>query len=302
MRYCVLVAAQLLESTADLYRRLQSGSLLASDMASSAVVTFDGQLEETVESCYRHRVEHERLFASFIPAFEVFRVFGTEHVVLDVGAHWGYDALTIRHVGCTSRILSIEAMPQNMAPLRHLRALDARYECVNVAASDTEGTLRFHTPVLNGSAIMALSSTGATLRDHFVYLVADLEATYPPPGDQGSTVKLLVTDVPARPLDDVLTDRGEIDQVTTVKMDVEGHEVRALRGATRLFTRVKPLLMVEGANRDESVSSLMAGYGYFHVEQREGLLVAHPEISRKNDGYWVHPEQVPRYRRLGIMG
>jgi FkbM family methyltransferase len=294
--------AEVLERTRDLYSRLQSGSLLASDIASSAEIAFDPQLEQTVETYYRSREEHRRAFESFIPNFDVFRGFDKrKQVVLDIGAHWGYSAITLRHAGCTSRIVSIEAMPQNMAPLRHLRTLDRKYDCVNVAASDTDGTLHFHTPVLNGVAIMALSSPGATLTDPFVYLVADLEEAYPPPSDRPSSVQLLVTDVPARRVDDLLAERGEIDRVVGVKMDVEGHESFALRGATRLFTESKPLLMVEGANRDPSVRSIMGDYGYFHAERRDRRLVAHPGRSHANDGYWVHPAQAPRYRRLGIL-
>jgi hypothetical protein len=178
LQYCFSCRAQILELTRQLYSRLQSGSLLDSDIASSADVAFDAQLEQRVELYYRRRREHRRRFASFIPNFEVFRRFDKTHVVLDIGAHWGYSAITLRHVGCASRIVSIEAMPQNMPPLRHLSTLDSNYDCVNVAASDTDGQLRFHTPVLNGVAIMALSSTGATLTDHFAYLVGDLEAAY----------------------------------------------------------------------------------------------------------------------------
>ena len=209
------------------------------------------------------------MFESFLPPFEIFRKFSGDDVVLDVGAHWGYSAVTMRHAGCSARIVSIEAMPMNMRSLHHLETLDPKYSCVNMAASDSHSVLRIYTPVLNGTAIMGLSSTGGTLTTYFAYHLAGLTSAYPPPAGGRDAVGVLVSEVAARCLDDILDERGERERVVAVKMDIEGHEPAALRGAERLFLEQAPLLMIEGANRNPAVVELMQGYGYFHAAVAE---------------------------------
>jgi FkbM family methyltransferase len=188
-----------------------------------------------------------------------------------------------------------------MRSLHHLETLDPKYSCVNMAASDSHSVLRIYTPVLNGTAIMGLSSTGGTLTTYFAYHLAGLTSAYPPPAGGRDAVGVLVSEVAARCLDDILDERGERERVVAVKMDIEGHEPAALRGAERLFREQAPLLMIEGANRNPAVVELMQGYGYFHAARQKNRLVPHPETSNVNDGYWVHPDRAERYRASGIM-
>jgi len=75
----------------------------------------------------------------------------------------------------------------------------------------------------------------------------------------------------------------------------------ALRGAERLFGAQRPLLMIEGANRNPEVVELMHRHGYFHAVRAEGYLVPHPEPSDMNDGFWVHPDKSDGYRAAGIL-
>ncbi len=161
--------------------------------------------------------------------------------------------------------------------------------------------LTFYTPVLNGTAIMGLSSTGGTLTSYFASHLAGLTNAYPARDGRADKIGVLVTEVPSRRIDDILHERGESDCVVAVKMDIEGHEPLAVRGAERLFGMQRPLLMIEGANRNPDVVALMQGHGYFHAVHAKGHLVPHPEPSDMNDGFWVHPDKSDGYRAAGIL-
>lgn len=63
----------------------------------------------------------------------------------------------------------------------------------------------------------------------------------------------------------VTLDELELREVRFVKLDVEGHELPALRGAERTVRRDRPLLMVELEERIQPVApvlDLLAGWGY----------------------------------------
>jgi FkbM family methyltransferase len=292
---------ELVDRAIALYQRIQDDALLPDDLVRPDEVRYDEGLDNAVERIYRSKRAHRKMFESFIPPFDVFRKFSGDDVVLDVGAHWGYSAVTIRHAGCSARIVSVEAMPMNMPALHRLQTLDPKYSCVNVAASDSESVLHFFTPVLNGIAIMGLSSTGGTLTTYFAYHLAGLTTAYPPPPGCADAARVLASEVAARRLDDILDERGELERVVAVKMDIEGHEPAALRGAERLFVEQRPLLMVEGANRNPAVVELMQGYGYFHAIREQDRLVPHLEMSDANDGFWVHPDRIEQYRSMGVF-
>ena len=295
------VPGSLLDQITALYERIQNGALGPDDLISREHVRYDQHLDLAVERIYRSRRAHKKAFKSFIPAFDIFRTFSSDQVVLDVGAHWGYSAVTMRHSGCAARIVSIEAMPVNMPPLRHLASLDSKYSCINAAATDAESVLTFYTPVLNGTAIMGLSSTGGTLTAYFASHLAGLTTAYPARDGRADQVNVLITEVASRRIDDILLERGESDRVVAVKMDIEGHEPSALRGAERLFGMQRPLLMIEGANRNPDVVELMHRHGYFHAVRSKGHLVPHPEPSDMNDGFWMHPDKSDGYRAAGIL-
>ena len=166
---------------------------------------------------------------------------------VDVGAHWGYFSLLAgARVGGTGQVLAIEADPRVFATLRRTLALNPslRVEAVQVAAAAERGTL-----VLNGFdergdnwgiSSVATSQGGARF------------------------------DVAAEPLDALMEAHGVRD-VGLLKMDIEGAEVLALRGADRLLRgkHIRTLLLElhppQIAALGSSVPAILAalrGYGY----------------------------------------
>jgi FkbM family methyltransferase len=130
-------------------------------------------------------------------------------VVYDLGANAGfYTLLASKLVGPTGRVVAFEPVPRNLGYLRRHLALN---QCDNVtvvaaAVSDRSGRARFH----DGPA-----HTVGTLAEDGEYEVD------------------VVT------LDDV---SGVTPQV--IKIDVEGAEAAALRGAGRLLREARPIVLV----------------------------------------------------------
>lgn len=168
--------------------------------------------------------------------------------VLDLGAHLGGFALACAALGC--EVLAVEASPRN-AELLELSARRNRFQKVQVvqaAVSDQNGSLDFscHGPWGH----VATPATG-----------------------------MPAITVPAARVDDLLERRGW-DGVQFVKLDVEGSELRALRGMQRLLQRSDaPMIYFEsnkytlglyGQNEEELKAEFRRlGFALFEVRPGE---------------------------------
>jgi len=293
----------LLATLESLYARLQEGTLRDTDYVDIEEVSWP-DYEAFVARLHSDPVEFRAHFDSFMRPFEVFRRFAEWETVLDVGAHWGYSALAMRHQGCRARILSIEALPFNIPPLETLSQIEgATYDYLNVAVSDRQRELTFYVPVLNGCGAGGLASTGGTLTPTFAVTLVSRVEFFPTPAQDGSDdVRIAVLKLPALPIDVLVETPGNRGQrIAAVKMDVEGHEAAALAGASRLLQTQRPFLMVEGGTRFQAVVDILTAHGYFCAGLSGGQLHSHEGPVRAGDGFWVHPEQVDRYRQLGLF-
>jgi FkbM family methyltransferase len=291
----------------NLYERLQNNALTPADKIAPDKVCYPDQ-KPFIRQIFNDKNYFENILGSFIPTYDVFRQFRDKNqVVLDIGAHSGYSVVAMRYHGCEAKIVSADAMPANIEALSVLKELSGdSYDYVHKAISDGPGTLRLFVPVMNGFGITGIASTGGTLvptfdgfADHFA-AQADHYPSVSANGDHDP--RLATLEIECACLDDIFEARSsEAERIVAIKLDLEGHEGPALRGAKRIFRRTKPLLMVEGANRDPAVVEAMLGYGFFHCERHEGVLIPHTAMSMMNDGFWVHPEHVEKYRQLGIF-
>ncbi|MFC7549631.1 FkbM family methyltransferase [Plantactinospora sp. GCM10030261] len=146
---------------------------------------------------------------------------------VDVGAWYGPWTRSLRRLA--DRVVAVEPAAELAA---HLTAAYPRVRVVRAAASDSVGTATLHLP--EGGPGVGTSSVEA--------------------GD-GRTVT-----VPR-----VTVDSLDLTDVRFVKVDVEGHEVPALRGAEDTIRRDRPLLLVEVEDRIQPVGpvlELLAGWGY----------------------------------------
>jgi FkbM family methyltransferase len=140
--------------------------------------------------------------------------------VVDVGAHAGlYTLLASKLVGPAGRVIAFEPSPREVRNLRRHLTLN---RCGNVTVE----------PVALGE------STGDS--DLFVFdRMSGCNSFRPSQRDGGAAVR-----VPVRRLDDALPD-GVQASVDLIKMDIEGGELAALRGAERTFGAARPALLCE---------------------------------------------------------
>jgi FkbM family methyltransferase len=157
--------------------------------------------------------------------------------VLDVGANVGhYSSRLSELVGPTGRVFAFEPVPQtfeilaaNMAccPIRNTTLL-------NVAASDAMGTVGMNIPHFD---------TG--LQNYYMASV---------------TTESAALSVIAVPIDSLRFP----SRITLIKIDVEGHELSALKGMENLLKRDHPVLIVEG--QAELVRDYLRSLGYAFQE------------------------------------
>jgi FkbM family methyltransferase len=144
--------------------------------------------------------------------------------VVDVGAHvgtFGDDALRRG----AARVIMVEPDPVNVECIRRnfpREIAEGKVIVVPEGAWDKVATLPFSIGVAN-------SGTGS-----LVY------------SEQGGSV----VDVPVRPLDDIL-ERIGIREVQFIKMDIQGAERAALRGAGRTLARSKPRIQLDMDHRPD---------------------------------------------------
>lgn len=293
--------AETIARVSALYDRLSARDLAPGDLIDAASVTFTDQ-SGFLRRIHADAQEFETYFAAFADTYDVFRGFPADAVILDAGAHWGYSALAMRRRGAVARIFSVEAMPWNIPALAALRDVEAgRYDFIHCAATERPEELVFYVPVMNGVANTGSASTGGTLIPYFAHILADLAGRYPAAPGQPDRPQLVVERVAGLPIDEIARRQGFGDRIAAIKMDIEGHEAPALRGAREVIARNRPLLMIEGANSDPAVVAVMAEVGYAHFERHDGKLLRHDARSNANDGFWIHPSREADFRGMGLL-
>jgi FkbM family methyltransferase len=170
-----------------------------------------------------------------------------ECVALDVGAYTGLYAITAAKLGAIA--YAFEPLPKTAARLRDNIALNnVDVTVLQVAASDKklrEATLwGGRSPLPSGTKIAQKSEKGIPL------------GTTP-------TVRL-----------DAMTFGGR--RVSVMKIDVERHEPRVLRGARGLLERDRPALLIEALGGDEALDIMAELPEFYRIRgqlDRRNLLV-----------------------------
>ncbi len=197
--------------------------------------------------------------------------------VADVGANFGvYTKAFADLVGPQGRVFSIEPVPQTYellcANVRSLR-LD-RVQTFNLAISGADGWVQMEIPRY---------PTGG---ENFY------EARIIRDGDHP---EFRTVTVPTRTLDTLLL--AEQPSLDFIKCDVEGHELRCLRGASELLKRVKPGWLIEisgnpdvpGSNASE-VFHLMGIRGY-EAFWFDGTRLRYRQVGDRSVNYFFLTER-----------
>lgn len=161
-------------------------------------------------------------------------------VVFDVGANaGGLSLIMARHVGPRGVVCAFEASPRIIAKTHH-----------NLLQSGCFNVHLYYRAVYHTSHEIVTLYPGSHLNDSiYNNLGAEGGAHY---------------EVETVALDDFVAATGLMPRV--IKMDIEGAEFDALRGATTILTKGKPVLMLEQSPSDMRCHKLLAGLGYSCVD------------------------------------
>ncbi|WP_034463273.1 FkbM family methyltransferase [Afipia sp. P52-10] len=167
-------------------------------------------------------------------------------VTVDVGANYG---LYTRELARRSRQVHAFEPAQAMVDLLRRTAAD-NVSIHHVALSDREGVATLCVPVNSDEPVHSLASIEAGVGT-----------------DAGTCLNEVVRTV--------RLDQAVQDDVAFVKVDVEGHELSVLNGATGLLQRSQPVFLVEAEERHRAsttaaVFAFFARYGYRGYFLRQG--------------------------------
>lgn len=136
---------------------------------------------------------------------------------LDVGANIGFFTMrAASRVGASGKVIAVEPMDKNLQ-LIYLGVRENNFENVVVwpfGASDHDGLVSIVTDACTSNALVQSAPSSRNVSIH----------------------------APVRTLDWMCQDLGRLD---FIKIDIEGHEMFAWRGASRLLARFKPRIATE---------------------------------------------------------
>jgi FkbM family methyltransferase len=171
-----------------------------------------------VELVWRRQVRSGDLTAALTDHFA-----GDGATVVDIGASWGlFSYHFARLVGRSGTVFSYEPHPMNKPVLEKLAKARPNVRFRAAAVSDLTGTADLQVPVFGSRHVTAQSSLAHGFD-----------------GQRGVRVEKVT--VPTVRLDDEVGDR----RVNLVKVDVEGHEMSVLRGASETLRKYLPPMLIE---------------------------------------------------------
>jgi FkbM family methyltransferase len=216
--------------------------------------------------------------------------------VLDIGANFGYYSYPLsRAAGSTGHVYAFEPVPFTFRTLQivaHLLRL-RNVEIIPKGCGDRAGTITLDVPLqANGAMSTGLAYISGRKQDH-----AGKEAQI-----RWTATRRVVAEVIR--LDDFLP---ALDDLSFVKIDVEGAELFTFRGGERTIERHHPTVLCEinpwylegfGASVDDLASFFLTkGYDLYRYEDRK-LISTPPSAVVERNYVFVHPSRADRLRSV----
>jgi FkbM family methyltransferase len=145
-------------------------------------------------------------------------------IYIDIGANYGYMAINAsRLVGATGTVIAIEPEPRTLHLLKYNADLNnCNINVVQKAISDSEGETSF-----NVATEIGLSRLDNSKNNTFGMILQN---------------KIIVNKTP---LDTLVDNLVPNEDIRLVKIDVEGHELSILKGASKVIAKRKTVFMLE---------------------------------------------------------
>ncbi|HSH96169.1 MAG TPA: FkbM family methyltransferase [Roseimicrobium sp.] len=192
-------------------------------------------------------------------------------VVFDVGANFGTHTVLFSHIaGSRGHVHAFEPVPPTFASLSRRLLHEKRFDNVtlnNLALGEVAGTFKIHVP--------AGDFGQASLKTHSI-------ASWSRSGQESFECEVMTLDSYAT--------QSKIDRIDLMKVDVEGAELPALKGARNTLERLHPTIHFEylrawteafGYNGSDLVRFLQScGYRYFYDAELRPLACPTEDIER----------------------
>ena len=157
-------------------------------------------------------------------------------ITLDIGAHVGYyTRILAKLVGASGTVIAFEPHPETFRLLIKNTVGFRNVNVLKVAAADEEATLTLYDSQLE-TGLSSLCDV-----EEYRQQTKQPSTEFTPRGRQGYPFRSFA--VKARPVDYCLSELG-LTSVDFVKMDIEGAEMKALKGIRTLISSSPNLVMV----------------------------------------------------------
>ena len=230
------------------------------------------------------------------PHEDDFRVFshmaGPDEMLIDVGANIGTTVRSFRIINATAPIVSFEPGWWLEPALATMRELEPPLTYHLVGLGERNEMIDLYIPCVDRKPDFYLASTDPTRfeEDHPSRMRQHLSA---PATSEFAICRVAIT---VAPLD------GFALAPTILKIDVEGYEAPVLRGAAQTIDAHRPLILIEGANRDAAVVDIMRRMRYRFCGRDGDELRVSGTTSTETNGFYVARERIDEYRQRGLLG
>jgi FkbM family methyltransferase len=161
----------------------------------------------------------ERQIKSLFAQFEV-------QCVIDVGAHFGEFATSLRENGYTGRIVSFEPFSESFAKLREARGADKQWDIQQLCLGSDSQTVEIRT--FKHSQFNSLHNPTDFAKEGWYSEDMIVQGT------ESVSMKRLDAVLP-----DLGIDPGKVN--IYLKIDTQGHDMEVLQGASRVLPKIKAL-------------------------------------------------------------
>lgn len=230
---------------------------LGDDTSRRTLTAFLNQRLSAQEGWFNQEYHPQQYFPE-----EIIRL-GKDEVFVDCGAYTGdsidafISALNTHNAGQPLKIIAFEPDAKNFAQLTASTSELKQCLCLQAGVWHEATTLRFNT---SNEQTSSLANEG---------------------DDEGDIVTLMT-------IDDVAAN----DKVTFLKMDIEGAEMSALRGAQETIRTHKPTLAISIYHKPEDLVNIPEFLKSIHPDYQFLLRAHHPRLSCDMVLYAIPPEKV----------
>jgi FkbM family methyltransferase len=223
--------------------------------------------------------------------------------ILDIGANYGYSVTSLMAVGSTLNIVSFEPFPFFASCFDEIKArMGERYEYRLHGLAAEPGEIEFRTPVVNGEAITALTSSNPQSNAHDLAGDIRYSLQHHLPKSSSYDLRFFCFNARVEPLDNIVRSIALIEasgRIAAMKIDTESTEEQVVVGATEVLKQHQPLLLIERAR--PSLINRLGNLGYLRCERVDDRLLIKDNPRNATNQFFVHPAMLEPYRQMDLI-